>query len=181
MLGLLFSFRGRMGSRAFLIISLVGAVLIFLMGVGFKHRLQPGFLGLPWRELMIGGLAIMLASLVMVFAIVWSGLAIIVKRLRDIGAPILLGLLAMLVFSGCLQLATRMLGQMSHLSNLLAWDLSQLTASATTVVLSLWPAQRDRASEIAEVFGDAEDELMLGWVRGVKPVQSRAQFGLRRQ
>jgi len=95
MLGTLFSFSGRTGRLGYFAIGLVQlAVLAF--GFAVMIGLNPKGAAASPGGALVGGLVFVLAILLMT----WIGLAVIVRRLRDMGWPIIIGILAVMFLPG---------------------------------------------------------------------------------
>jgi uncharacterized membrane protein YhaH (DUF805 family) len=91
MLGTLFSFSGRTGRLAYFGISLI-QIVVLIFGFAVMIGLNPKGASVSPGGAFAGGLMLILAILLSV----WIGLAAIVRRLRDMGWPIVIGLIAVL-------------------------------------------------------------------------------------
>jgi uncharacterized membrane protein YhaH (DUF805 family) len=175
----LFSFRGRLTRLQFLgwsfaatLIFTVSAVLFIVLGV-IDGRMNPAVTGL-------------IAILAVVVAAVWSGLALQVKRVRDMGFSPLLVIGGLMVFEVIDTLVLRRVVHLSFFPGGLHTAVGELAQLAFIGVLLFWPsAGRDRGSyeepgDVAPVTPQASAlRPAMSRTSLAQPGAPRREFGLR--
>lgn len=151
MLGKLFSFEGRTNRLGYLatgfVQGLIIAAALIILGAVFATR--P-----PSLAAMIPTLII---AVVLIGATIWMGLAVITRRLRDMGFPALPGLVVILLFSGASQ--AMQFGHWTHPTVTPGSLLMGAASAVTGFALLFWPSAPTPGlddAKLDDIFGDMD-------------------------